>query len=663
MKGLRTWWQRTTGNEETPFDGDAPAWMISMVVHMLLFILAGIIGWSLPEDNSILVTALPEEEEQIDLDEELPKEFAVSETPQEEIGANSVEGDLMAESLAPRLADVSEIANPEPETFEFGDIQVNNAILESTGLKLSHNLTVKGAAGVGTTGADGAIDRITEEIKLSLEQRPTLVVWMFDESYSLNRQRAQVHQRFDRIYKELGLIEASGHKSFKQHKDKGTRPLLSTVYSFGKNYTERTPKPTDDVEVIKQAVQDIANDPTGDENVFTAVYNAVGKYRDMRTKGGRNVMVVTFIDEVGDDQVKGLEPTVELCKKTGVPVFVVGVPAPFGRQKLEVKWVDPDPKYDQTPQWGEVVQGPETFQPERINLSFGRGQDEPIDSGFGPYALTRLAYETGGMYFTVHPNRNVHRAVTKQETEVLTSYIKHFFDPVIMHRYRPDYVSIEEYKALLAKNKARYALVLAAHKSHVGALKDPRMNFPKRSEADLANLLTEAQKNAAKLAPVIDDLYGVLKAGEEDRDLETKLRWRAGYDLAMGRVLAAKVRTDGYNAMLAMAKQGMKFNNEKNDTWDLKPSGEVAAGTALAKLAGQSKMYLERVIAEHDGTPWALLARRELERPLGWSWEERYAGVNRPREAAGGGNNNALPRNDKVRNIAPPKPKRKPPRL
>ena len=45
--------------------------------------------------------------------------------------------------------------------------------------------------------------------------------------------------------------------------------------------------------------------------------------------------------------------------------------------------------------------------PERIMLLFGgkKENEEQMDSGFGPFGLSRLAYETGGLYFTVHPNR------------------------------------------------------------------------------------------------------------------------------------------------------------------------------------------------------------------------------------------------------------------
>jgi hypothetical protein len=59
-------------------------------------------------------------------------------------------------------------------------------------------------------------------------------------------------------------------------------------------------------------------------------------------------------------------------------------------------------------------------------------------------------------------------------------------------------------------------------------------------------------------------------------------------------------------------------------------------------------MYLNRVIKDHPGTPWALLAQRELKDPLGWKWEDRYTDLT-PKPApkpAANNNNNAPPRND-----------------
>src|SRR6185503_14725423 len=98
----------------------------------------------------------------------------------------------------------------------------------------------------------------------------------------------------------------------------------------------------------------------------------------------RNVMIVVFTDEAGDD-LDALDAAVDICRKYEIPVYVIGVPAPFGRENAFVKWIDPDPKFDQSPQWAKVHQGPESLLPERIKLLFGgRAElEEQMDSGFG----------------------------------------------------------------------------------------------------------------------------------------------------------------------------------------------------------------------------------------------------------------------------------------
>jgi len=75
---------------------------------------------------------------------------------------------------------------------------------------------------------------------------------------------------------------------------------------------------------------------------------------------------------------------------------VIGVPAPFGRQQTDVKWVDPDPNFDQSPQVAKVSQGPESLMAERLQLDLTGevGDLEMIDSGFGPFNLTRPAGPT-----------------------------------------------------------------------------------------------------------------------------------------------------------------------------------------------------------------------------------------------------------------------------
>ena len=360
----------------------------------------------------------------------------------------------------------------------------------------------------------------------------------------------------------------------------------------------------------------------------------------------------------------GMEETIQYCRRFEFPIYVVGVPAPFGRPETFVKWVDPDPKYDQRPQWGRVNQGPESFLPERVKIAFKPDfKEEPaIDSGFGPFALTRLAYETGGIYFAVHPNRNVNRSVSRGETEAYSAHIEHFFDPHVMRAYRPDYVSQKEYMRRVNSSKLRTSLVNAAQQPWTKQMSDVQVRFVKQSEAELANAMFEAQKAAASLTPRINNLYELLKLGESDRDGEASPRWQAGFDLALGRVCAIKVRTETYNAMLAKAKRGLKFEDPKNNTWVLKGDNEVTVGSQHENMAKKAQMYLQRVIDDHPGTPWALLAERELAQPLSWKWTEEFTPAPKPREGNGGNGNNNNPQNDKKK-MMKRAPKRSVPKL
>lgn len=669
FQGLQTWWQRRTRVDDSPLDGDTTSFAISFAVHLALLVGLGLLPVWTPREPPVIVVSSVMAAEQLE-QFQVPEEFYFSNQPSVEVGANSISGEAMALSVAPNISEVSVVplhADLITDT-DNPQIEVNNLVSVATGLHLDKNLSIKGSAGEGATGAVGAIDRLTNEILLSLEDRKTLVVWMFDQTASLIPQRKAIHDRFDRIYQELGIIEASKANAFAKHEDK---PLLSSVVAFGQGLTLMTKKPTDSLEELKQAVKSIPNDNSGDEHVFSAIREIAKTYAEYRYQSAsqsepeRNVMIVVFTDEAGSDE-RMLDETVKMCRRWTMPVYVVGVPAPFGRRETLMKWVDPDPKYDQSPEWGVVDQGPESLMLEQIKLGFSGQQadDITIDSGFGPYALTRLCVETGGIYFAVHPNRDVRREVSRSEVQAFSSHLQYFFDPETMRRYRPEYVSTREYTERVKRNAARSALIAASMRSQIEQMADPRLRFVKREEGEFAAALTEAQQAAAALEPKINGLYEILRQGESDRDKEDIARWQAGYDLAMGRVLAVKVRTEGYNQILAAAKRGLKFKNEKNNTWVLTPANDITVGSQMVKMAERAKMYLQRVVKEHPGTPWALLAERELKDPLGWIWKEEFTDLNPPRNTVAAVNNvPAAAANDRKAMIAKPPPKRPPPKL
>jgi len=641
MKRLRQFFRRPSTDAEGARVGgtrirtyrDLVAWYASLGLHMLLLIglaTASIVLPSKFEDLS-LSYELPEPLEE----EPLSQEFLSSDEPRDDIGALSQAG-LDSARAAAEVVDEQSLVIFEPEEItDFGEhltLEVDTPVFQ--GPEFSDSLPVQGAGSVGTTGALGAIDRITHEIMTSVELQPTLVVWLFDQSGSLREERAKILKRFRSIYDQLGVIEASKNPAFRKDIDK---PLLTAVVGFGEAPRMLTDEPTDDIGAILAAVEAIEDDDSGRENVFQAIAKSADRFRTYRRAkfGSRNVMLVVFTDESGDD-VEQLDATVELCRNLAMPVYVVGRPAPFGRKSAYVKWIDPDPKFDQRPQWVPVNLGPETLMPERLKLHFlGAGRNDPLlDSGYGPYALTRLCYETGGLYFSSHPNRKVGGNVSGRETSNLAAHISTFFDPQVMRRYQPDYLSVQEYRKRLQTNRARGALVAAAQLSWTSPLEDIRMRFPKRDESQLATSLSVAQRNAAVRQPKLDRICQTLQAGEADRDQLKTSRWQVGYDLAMGRALAAKVRNVGYNAMLAKAKQGMAFAEEKNNTWILSADEEFA-NSSLEKIAEKAEFYLRRVLEDHADTPWAKLAERELRSPLGWRWKEGFTLIPPPVEQNG----------------------------
>ena len=647
------------------FDNDKQAFLVSLLVHVFVILVLATVPFvvdSMPSSVTFDAGEVAEAQEEVNLIDQV----AISDEMSQEIGANGTEDAGMALSTAPILAELSEVPAPTPSMpimntpFGLSDMQ------QAVGLVRSDSV-VQGMTGVGTTGTDGAVDRITYEILKAMEERPTLVVWFFDQSGSLQRRRQEIRDRFDRIYEELGIVRSAKGKD-DAAKPAGEEPLLTSVIAFGNEVSLLTKKPTADLGEIRDAIDSIQIDPSGEEKIFHSLFKAVERYKSFRTgRDTRNVLFIAVTDERGSD-IQGLDDTIKECRKYAIPVYVVGVPAPFGRDITYVKYVDPDPKFDQTPQWAEVDQGPESLMPERVKVGYKEDfYEEPvIDSGFGPYALSRLTYETGGIYFTVHPNRQFNRHVKKAEIDPFASNLEYFFDPEIMVKYRPDYESMAQYQKKVLESPIRQSLVNAA-RIRVGSLEKPTTRFVKRDEASLASALTVAQQQAARLEDEFKVLAQILLPAEAHRDKETSLRWIAGYDLALGTLLAHKVRADGYNSMLAKAKRGMPFEDPKKNTWILVPDSAITVGSKLEKEGAAAVKLLKEVAERHKGTPWGLLASRELANPVGWKWVEEFTDLNPPpRQVARNNPVNPTPQpgqDDKARMLKPPPPKRPLPKL
>ena len=630
--------------------GGQSGWFISLGLHgLVLLCLAGITI----DPQIIHAPAIQIEQPVSEPEPEFvfePEELEVSDVDLKELGALSERGVTVAEAISSNKADIPFIPPPqnmlvpksvriEPVTFEsMGPNEVDQLIETVAGVNV----------GVAATGASGAIDRLSLEIARSLEDAPTTVCWVFDQSVSLAGQRQEIASRLKRVFRELS------------HDSQGDAPagLTNLVLAYGQRFKFIVNKPTRVSSEVVEAIQGIEVDNSGVEKTFTAIRAAAERLSATRRVGRSNGMIVVFTDEVGDDQSLA-DQVATICRRLGVSVCVVGVPAPFGQRFIEMKYVEFDPTYASVEDWAVVEQGPETLFPEAIQISENSLSNEAIDSGFGPFSLSKLCYQTGGVYIAVHANRNLRGRVPDRATAPMSSRIRYFFDQELLRDYQPDYVSATKLRQKVASNAAKQSLVTAAAATNLRPMVSPETVFPKKSEGELANLLSLAQRSAAVLQPRVDAIYSQLLRGLPDRERIEEERWKAGFDLAMGRILAMKVRTDAYNLMLARAKSGMQFQRPKSDTWVLRPSDVVNVGSRTEKYADQAREYLRKVVEDHPGTPWAFLAKRELGQPLGYAWDEIHTGINDPPKPRPPGNNNRpMPRDDKPRSLGPPMPKR-----
>ncbi len=144
-----------------------------------------------------------------------------------------------------------------------------------------------------------------------------------------------------------------------------------------------------------------------------------------------------------------------------------------------------------------------------------------------------------------------------------------------MRAYHPDYISIRDYGKKIDANNAKAALVRTAMATRASKRKlpIPTLRFAANTDNVLRQGISAAQKPVSELDYGLNELQIMLEQGLKDRKKISEPRWRANYDLALGRVLAMRVRAYGYNTVLADMKSNPKsFETKGNNAWRLVPA-------------------------------------------------------------------------------------------
>ncbi|MGE0374954.1 MAG: vWA domain-containing protein [Planctomycetaceae bacterium] len=567
---------------------DWPAWVISLVVNLLvLLVLHNLVHEHTWRGQPSTITSIIHDVQE--------REYDFADVSVSDLVGNEGSSVALTPTMPAATArganrdslqkEIEELVAPTFVDFsEMADMPLQD--------ELASTFESKGQSDQVAGGVAAAMDRIAFEIAMSLKERQTLVIWLFDASGSLRDRRHAIAERFERVYQQL---ETRGK----------TEGLYTAAASYGQSTKLLTPDPVTEVEDLVSAVRDITIDESGVESVFGAVHQTVDKWKRFHRSEGRwNKMVLIVTDERGDD-VDKLEEAITLCKRFGVRVYTVGNGAIFGRREGFVDYREEDGYVHHNV---VVDQGPESAFPHQVRLAYWGGESDQrllrMSAGYGPYALTRLCAETGGVFFITEQNQGYQ------------------FDRAVMRDYAPDYRPIRVQDEEIRQNAAKRALVQAANSVEIDGVPNPELAFRADDDTILRQRITEAQKPLADFQYQVDKLYSYLELGLPARESLTEPRWRAGFDLALGRVLAMRVRAYGYNVMLANMKgEPRTFQTPGNNLWRLVPSENIDTGPSVRKSAEEARTLLKRVIDEHAGTPWAALAERELRQPLGWEWQ------------------------------------------
>ena len=504
------------------------------------------------------------------------------------------------------------------------------------------------------TSVEGATGGIVGDILGELAKGNLLVVWLFDQSISLVDDRQRVAVKLAELFEQTeARASESGHT------------LQNAAVAFGAQVRQMVP-PSEATQRIVKAVSQVPTDESGFERVFSAISWAAEKYAK---RSDARVMIVVWTDESGDDMDQ-LEKTLAVCLKRNVSVSVVGPSAILGRREGTHSWVhQPTGRVFQL----SVMRGPDCALPERLLLPYwwptggpngrsvsftwnrgrsgnfppwyGGEQLEGLASGMGPYALTRLALETGGTY-TIF-DRPLDRGPFRLDR--MRPYAPDYSSAPLVARtlqYRP----IPRAVCQAVERLARQSPALQPANDYFGGRYQPSVQF----RGQLKNALKMEATQAIRHLRTIEAALGAFGEDglESEYEQEPSPRFQAWYDVTRGRLLAASVR---YMEFIQACDLTMGSLDRATNRIVFIPSSELRGGSTSRYRAQDAERHLQRCTDKHADTPWAYLAERELDYPLGIGLQQavipkpppRRATPARPsggRRPSGGGGAIALPK-------------------
>ncbi len=590
----------------------------STIVHLTLVLVLGL--WVLPEppksDLKPLTAQLHERAQEFlnrVLEEELDPTRELALVSSSVAGASAGDaqgpaGQIVGVSSPKYERSVAEAAD-EGTPIDVGDL----ATLASRGAELAGHLP-DGMLGEPSAIVDDyqqAMDRITEEILNQLARGKVLVIWCFDQSLSMKDDQQELRARFGRVYAELGLAKSAQGEA-----------LWTAICSFGQGWMPHTEKPTSNVARLEAAIDQIPVDESGIEMMCQAVRMSLNYYR--KNSRGRQLMLILVTDESGDPDkdLPHLEEAIAEAKAARCRVYVLGREAVFGYPYAHMSYTDPETGIGGF--WLPIDRGPETAYCEQLQVDGFTRRYDAFPSGFGPYSQTRMAWETGGIFFMLpSPETNLVRGDNRK------------YELEAMRPYLPDLISRSEYLARREANPLQQHLwkiicdLNPYDPQHAPYVELP-VTFPIEPQA-FAQAAERAKAVAAQLVVYLEKAEQSMKDIADLRRREADPRWQANYDLMLAQLIAFRVRIFEYGAYLeAFQRTPKPITNplgptRKTNYWGLGWRTELLTAEKHQSAMDEATRLFQKIISDHPGTPWAARAQWELNRGFGVELNEGYS--------------------------------------
>jgi hypothetical protein len=217
--------------------------------------------------------------------------------------------------------------------------------------------------------------------------------------------------------------------------------------------------------------------------------------------------------------------------------------------------------------------------------------------------------------------------LAREETALLEIETLIPFAAKRMDRYRADYSSLKEVELHRDKFPLRVAVLDTVKllndkfnpRSAAFILRDA---FGGGSSERLKKQIMDEQRGPAELLAELREALERLEKLEKKRDEEESKRWQAHFDYIHAELLARIAYVHEYDLMLGKVRKDELPPLERGQNfYRLSSRVKLQGPRELKDYATHATKLFTKIARQHKGTPWEILAKRELLTALGLEWQ------------------------------------------